>query len=87
MSTADKIVIGTRGSALARWQADHITAELRRVHPGLIVEQQIVPIEPGLPTHGGILRPALHAILSEKTRASGTRVRRSLALVSRSIRG
>ena len=45
MSSAEKIVIGTRGSALARWQADHITAELRRVHPGLIVEQQIVVTE------------------------------------------
>ena len=45
MSSAEKIVIGTRGSALARWQADHIAAELRRVHPGLIVEQQIVVTE------------------------------------------
>ena len=45
VSSAEKIVIGTRGSALARWQADHITAELRRVHPGLIVEQQIVVTE------------------------------------------
>jgi hydroxymethylbilane synthase len=40
-----KVVIGTRGSALARWQADHITAELRRHHPGLTVEQQIVVTE------------------------------------------
>jgi porphobilinogen deaminase len=31
VSSREKIVIGTRGSALARWQADHIAAELRRV--------------------------------------------------------
>jgi hydroxymethylbilane synthase len=39
------IVIGTRGSALARWQADHVAAELRRLHPDLLVEQQIVVTE------------------------------------------
>jgi hydroxymethylbilane synthase len=45
VSVAQKIVIGTRGSALARWQADHISSELRRIFPGLIVEQQIVITE------------------------------------------
>jgi hydroxymethylbilane synthase len=40
-----KIVIGTRGSALARWQANHIGDELRRLHPGLVIEQQIVVTE------------------------------------------
>ena len=45
MSEARRIVIGTRGSALARWQADHITAELRRLYPDLTVEQQIVVTE------------------------------------------
>jgi hydroxymethylbilane synthase len=39
------VVIGTRGSALARWQADHISAELRRLHPDLVIEQQIVVTE------------------------------------------
>ena len=48
----------------------------------LIVEQQIEPIEPGLPTHGGIMRPVLHAILSERTRASGTQVRLGVTLES-----
>jgi len=41
----ERIVIGTRGSALARWQANHIAAELQRAHPGLTVEQQIVVTE------------------------------------------
>ncbi len=37
-----RIVIGTRGSALARWQADHVAATLCAAHPGLTVEQQII---------------------------------------------
>ena len=36
------MVIGTRGSPLARWQADHIAAALARLHPGLEVEQRII---------------------------------------------
>ena len=45
MSADGHIVIGTRGSALARWQADHIAAELGRLFPDLVVEQQIVVTE------------------------------------------
>jgi len=41
----DRVVIGTRGSALARWQADHVAAELARVAPGLQVTQQIIVTE------------------------------------------
>lgn len=33
-----KIVIGTRGSKLALWQAEHIAARLRELNPGMIVE-------------------------------------------------
>jgi hydroxymethylbilane synthase len=40
-----RVVIGTRGSALARWQADHVTARLRDLHVGLDVEQQIIVTE------------------------------------------
>ena len=39
------IVIGTRGSALARWQADHVAAALARVAPGLEITQQIIVTE------------------------------------------
>ncbi|WP_147822264.1 hydroxymethylbilane synthase [Salidesulfovibrio onnuriiensis] len=34
----DTIVIATRGSKLALWQAEHISARLREEHPGLAVE-------------------------------------------------
>jgi hydroxymethylbilane synthase len=33
-----RVRIGTRGSALARWQAEWVAGRLRQVHPGLIVE-------------------------------------------------
>src|SRR3954451_24957907 len=39
------MVIGTRGSALARWQADHVAAALRRAHPGLTVDITIIVTE------------------------------------------
>ena len=40
-----KLVIGTRGSALARWQSEHIAAALRAAHPGLEVTLQIIVTE------------------------------------------
>ena len=42
---SERIVIGTRGSALARWQADHIGEALRAGNPGLVVEQEIIVTE------------------------------------------
>jgi 2-polyprenyl-6-methoxyphenol hydroxylase-like FAD-dependent oxidoreductase len=41
----------------------------------VLAEPPDPPLEPGLPSHGGIMRPVLHAILSDRTRASGTQVR------------
>jgi hydroxymethylbilane synthase len=38
MTTATTIRIGTRGSRLARWQAEWVAARLRGLHPGLTVE-------------------------------------------------
>src|ERR1700690_3345637 len=38
----DRVVIGTRGSALALWQADHVAGLLRAAHPGLVVERSII---------------------------------------------
>ena len=38
----DRVVIGTRGSALALWQADHVAALLRAAHPDLAVERSII---------------------------------------------
>jgi hydroxymethylbilane synthase len=40
-----RIVIGTRGSALALWQARHIAAELRRTTPGLETALEIIVTE------------------------------------------
>ncbi len=40
--TSSRLVIGTRGSDLALWQANHVADELRRLHDGLTVELTIV---------------------------------------------
>jgi hydroxymethylbilane synthase len=45
MNAHGKLVIGTRGSALARWQSDHIAAALRAAHPGLEVTLEIIVTE------------------------------------------
>ena len=37
-----RLTIGTRGSALARWQAGHVADLLRTRHAGLVVEERIV---------------------------------------------
>ena len=36
------MVIGTRGSALALWQADHVASLLRAARPELVVERKII---------------------------------------------
>jgi hydroxymethylbilane synthase len=41
----NKIVLGTRGSALALWQARHVASRLREAHPGLTVEEKIIHTE------------------------------------------
>lgn len=38
---ADVIRMGTRGSALARWQTDHVAGLLRAAHPGLRTEMVV----------------------------------------------
>jgi hydroxymethylbilane synthase len=45
MSAPGKIVIGTRGSALARWQAAHVGRALVAAHPGLEIEERILVTE------------------------------------------
>jgi hydroxymethylbilane synthase len=39
---SETLVIGTRGSALARWQAGEVGRLLRAAHPGLEVREQII---------------------------------------------
>jgi hydroxymethylbilane synthase len=40
-----RIVIGTRGSLLARWQAGHIAKGLREAHPDLVIEERVIVTE------------------------------------------
>lgn len=42
MVSQERVVIGTRGSALALWQADHVSALLRTAHVGLQVERVVI---------------------------------------------
>jgi len=41
-ASAGALVIGTRGSALARWQAGEVGRLLRAAHPGLEIREQII---------------------------------------------
>jgi hydroxymethylbilane synthase len=41
----DRIVIGTRGSLLARWQAQFVAQSLRAAHPGLVVDEKVIVTE------------------------------------------
>jgi hydroxymethylbilane synthase len=45
MNGRDRLVIGTRGSALARWQAEHIAAALGRLHPDVEFVLRIIVTE------------------------------------------
>ena len=40
-----RIVLGTRGSSLALWQAGHIAGRLRELHRDLRIEQRIIKTE------------------------------------------
>jgi len=40
-----RLVVGTRGSALAMWQARHVAARLEALHPGLSIELTIIKTE------------------------------------------
>ena len=41
----NRLVIGTRGSLLARWQAGHIASALRAAHSGIVIEEKIIVTE------------------------------------------
>lgn len=42
MRVTDRLVIATRGSALALWQAQHVKARLARIAPDLVVEFNVI---------------------------------------------
>src|SRR4051794_36199729 len=39
---SDRIIIATRGSQLALWQANHVKARLEAVQPGLVVALEVI---------------------------------------------
>ncbi len=45
MSSGNRIVLGTRGSMLARWQAGFVAQALRAAHPDLVVDEKIIVTE------------------------------------------
>ncbi|MCU1353140.1 MAG: hydroxymethylbilane synthase [Acidimicrobiales bacterium] len=45
MTSSRRLRAATRGSALARWQTDHVAGLLRAVHPGIEVELVVVETE------------------------------------------
>jgi 2-polyprenyl-6-methoxyphenol hydroxylase-like FAD-dependent oxidoreductase len=53
----------------------------------VVAEVPTLPLEPGLPTQGGIMRPVLHSILSARTRAVGTDIRLGVAMTAWSDSG
>ena len=42
MSTTDRLVIATRGSQLALWQAHHVKGRIESVQPGITVELEVI---------------------------------------------
>ena len=70
-----RLTIGTRGSALARWQAAHVANLLRTRHAGLVIEERIIastgdlhecsPIS-GLGSTGVFVRRLEEALLGEE---------------------
>jgi hydroxymethylbilane synthase len=73
--SATRLRLATRGSPLARWQAEHVTALLQAVHPGLHVELVLVqttgdaraeaPIS-ALGGHGVFVKEVQQAVLDER---------------------
>ena len=42
MKRSPRVVLGTRGSPLALWQARHVARGLAAIHPEIVVEERIV---------------------------------------------
>ncbi len=41
-ASPNRVVIGTRGSPLALWQARHVAAALEKISPGLMIEERVI---------------------------------------------
>jgi 2-polyprenyl-6-methoxyphenol hydroxylase-like FAD-dependent oxidoreductase len=79
--------LGIAEELIARGYASHQGVRICAPTGQVVAEIPTQPIEPGLPTLGGIMRPILHEILSSRTRASGANVRLGVTLKSYSEGG
>lgn len=67
--------LGIADELISQGYASHSGVRICTPSGQVIAQIPSRPIEPGLPTHGGIMRPVLHEILQARTRASGARIR------------
>jgi len=74
--------LGIAEALVSRGFASHSGVRICAPNGKVVAEIPSRPIEPGLPTNGGIMRPVLHEILQARTRASGTQVRLGVTLTS-----
>ena len=74
--------LGIAEELIARGFASHSGVRICAPTGQVVAEMPSRPIEPGLPTNGGIMRPVLHEILQARTRAGGARVRLGVTLTS-----
>jgi 2-polyprenyl-6-methoxyphenol hydroxylase-like FAD-dependent oxidoreductase len=74
--------LGIIEELIARGYASHQGVRICTPSGKVIAEMPAEPIEPGMPTAGGIMRPVLHEILSSRARASGANVRLGVTLNS-----
>jgi hydroxymethylbilane synthase len=79
---SDRVVIGTRGSALARWQAEHIAAALRQRNPELVVELSIIVTEGDRQQVGPLVDHGGKAVWVEEIESALTERRVDLAVHS-----
>jgi 2-polyprenyl-6-methoxyphenol hydroxylase-like FAD-dependent oxidoreductase len=76
--------LGIAEELVAGGYASHQGARICTPSGQLVVQMPANPIEPGVPSAVGIMRPVLHDILSRRTRAAGTKVRLGVTLKSHS---
>jgi 2-polyprenyl-6-methoxyphenol hydroxylase-like FAD-dependent oxidoreductase len=74
--------LGIAEELIARGFSSHRGVRICAPTGQVVAEIPAQPIEPGLPTGGGIMRPVLHEILSTRTREAGVNVRLGVTLSS-----
>jgi 2-polyprenyl-6-methoxyphenol hydroxylase-like FAD-dependent oxidoreductase len=74
--------LGVLDDVVARGYASFESLRMCDAGGRVLASPPMPELEPGLPTHGGIMRPVLHTILSDRTRASGAQVRLGVTIES-----